>query len=49
MMINNAILTRASNKIEILSPLQATKFNLKQNQSEIAKNNVELAHAILHF
>ncbi|STX88282.1 hypothetical protein [Legionella feeleii] len=30
MMIDNAILTRATNKIEIFALLQATKFNLKQ-------------------
>jgi hypothetical protein len=48
MMIYNAVLTRAANKIEILALLQATKFNLKQNLVEIAKNNVERANELIN-
>lgn len=48
MMIENAILTRATNKIEILALLKATKLNLKENQVEIAQNNIERAYGLIN-
>lgn len=48
MIIDNAALTRAANKIEILTLLQAVKFTLQQNLVEIAKNNIEKAYELIN-